>query len=245
MLIGEKDPTLITNFLENADISRWNTNTFDISLTKNAIAFIMLNDGIPIIYQGQEQNFTGKFDPQNRAAVWFSKYNTDSELYKHIAAINKLRRQAIANSAQYTISPTSVIFADASTMAMQKGPDNNNNVLTVLNKAGQDAADHTFTIPESRFQPGQVLVDIIGCNSVTVGDKGSIKSTIKYGHPQVFYPSAGLKGTGICSADKDIAPSASSTPGSPSGKTTSAAGRTTIGASLAGLLAVSAVAMAL
>jgi alpha-amylase len=60
-------------------------------------------DGIPIVYAGQEQHYSGGEDPANREALWLSGYNTDSELYKLIAKANGARNQAIAKSTNYTI----------------------------------------------------------------------------------------------------------------------------------------------
>ena len=42
------DTTLLGSFLENHDVRRFASLTNDVSLTKNAIAFTMLQDGIPI-----------------------------------------------------------------------------------------------------------------------------------------------------------------------------------------------------
>lgn len=43
-----KDTTLTGSFLENHDVGRFASLTSDIALTKNAIAFQILQDGIPI-----------------------------------------------------------------------------------------------------------------------------------------------------------------------------------------------------
>jgi alpha-amylase len=75
--------------------------TDDMSLAKNAAAFTIMADGIPIIYAGQEQHYSGGSDPNNREATWLSKYNTDSDLYKLIAKANSVRNQAIYNSEKY------------------------------------------------------------------------------------------------------------------------------------------------
>lgn len=75
--------------------------TSDMSLAKNAAAFTIVSDGIPIIYAGQEQHYSGGSDPANREAVWLSGYNTDSELYKLITKANAVRSQAISQSTGY------------------------------------------------------------------------------------------------------------------------------------------------
>ena len=69
---GCKDSTLIGTFLENHDQPRFPYGTQDMSLAKNAIAFTIMGDGIPIVYQGQEQHFSGGADPGSREALWLS-----------------------------------------------------------------------------------------------------------------------------------------------------------------------------
>lgn len=70
---GCKDPTLMGTFFENHDNLRFANITLDLSLAKNALAFTVLGDGIPIVYQGQEQQFAGGDDPWCREALWSSQ----------------------------------------------------------------------------------------------------------------------------------------------------------------------------
>jgi alpha-amylase len=72
-----------------------------MALAKNAAAFTIMADGIPIIYAGQEQHYKGGSDPNNREATWLSSYNTDSDLYKLIGKANAVRNQAIYKSDKY------------------------------------------------------------------------------------------------------------------------------------------------
>ncbi|KAH0140840.1 alpha-amylase, partial [Aureobasidium melanogenum] len=92
-----KDVTLLGSFLENHDNPRFPSLTSDMSLAKNAIGFAMLADGIPIVYQGQEQHFDGGSTPQQREQLWKSGYDTSAELYKYITKLNAIRKLAIKN----------------------------------------------------------------------------------------------------------------------------------------------------
>jgi alpha-amylase len=85
------DTTLLGSFLENHDQPRFPSYTSDVALTKNAIAFTILQDGIPIIYQGQEQFFRGGDVPADREALWTSQYSTTSTFYTFIKQVNSLR----------------------------------------------------------------------------------------------------------------------------------------------------------
>lgn len=96
-----KDSTLMGSFIENHDNPRFASYTSDMSLAKNAAAFTIMADGIPIIYAGQEQHYSGGSDPSNREATWLSGYNEDSELYKLIAKANAIRSWAIFKDINY------------------------------------------------------------------------------------------------------------------------------------------------
>lgn len=74
------DTTLLGNFVENHDLPRWRNHSVDIQslqsvlvfsyfsrmtdgVISNAMAFNFMSSGIPIVYYGQEQGFTGHADP--------------------------------------------------------------------------------------------------------------------------------------------------------------------------------------
>ena len=81
-----------------------NRYTKDKALGKNAAAFSIMADGIPIVYAGQEQQFSGAKDPENREALWLSGYNTKSELYTLISKANGIRNHAIKHNKNYVTS---------------------------------------------------------------------------------------------------------------------------------------------
>lgn len=56
------------SFLENHDNARFQSHTTDSGLVANAVAWPFVNDGIPILYYGQEQGYQGAEDPYNREA---------------------------------------------------------------------------------------------------------------------------------------------------------------------------------
>lgn len=96
------DSNLLGSFSENHDNPRFANYTSDFSLAKNALAFTILSDGIPIIYAGQEQHYSGGSNPWNREATWLSGFDTSAELYQFIAVLNQIRNYAIAWDNGYT-----------------------------------------------------------------------------------------------------------------------------------------------
>ncbi|KAI0827491.1 glycoside hydrolase family 13 protein [Hypoxylon sp. FL0890] len=88
------DPTTLGSFLDNHDNPRWLYTKNDLSLLKNALAYVILARGIPIIYYGTEQAYAGGADPANREDLWRSSFNTDSEIYQAISLLSATRKSA-------------------------------------------------------------------------------------------------------------------------------------------------------
>ncbi|KAJ3493356.1 hypothetical protein NLG97_g4779 [Lecanicillium saksenae] len=86
------DATTFGTFLDNHDNPRFLNQKNDISLFKNALTYVMLGRGIPIVYYGSEQAFGGGGDPQNREDLWRSGFNTNSDMYKFLQALGGVRK---------------------------------------------------------------------------------------------------------------------------------------------------------
>lgn len=159
----------------------------------------MLTDGIPIIYEGQEQHYSGGPNPLDREAVWPSGFNTTSPLYAFITAINIFRTHVINNSANYLTYSAAIVYNDSSTIAMRKG-FNGSQVVTVLTNTGSSSGSRELTLSqaETGFVPGQVMTDVIACTNTTVDSNGNLTVTMKDGLPNVFYSATNLTGTTIC-----------------------------------------------
>jgi alpha-amylase len=181
-----KDSTLLGTFLENHDNPRFAGLTSDLSLRKNAIAFTILADGIPIIYEGQEQGYTGGADPANREAVWLSGYSTTSTLYNFIAKVNQIRNQAIYKSADYLTYMAYPIYSDSSTIAMRKGFDGNQ-IIGVFSNLGASGASYILTLGNTGYAGGESVVEILTCTTLTTDSDGNIAVTMGGGLPKVSH----------------------------------------------------------
>jgi alpha-amylase len=180
-----QDSTLLGTFTENQDQPRLANYTSDLSLLKNAMTFALLTDGIPIIYYGSEQQFSGQTDPYNREALWTSGYNTNAPLYGHIASINAARN-AIANASTYTYwSPywtwkSKFIFTPGEVIAVRKGYDHS--IVTLMSNRGQDSPDlGPYTIGDTNFDEGDTIMDVLGCTTQVVQHYGKFKLRKQYG----------------------------------------------------------------
>jgi len=215
------DTTLLGSFLENHDFRRFPSYTSDVSLTKNAIAFTMLQDGIPIIYQGQEQFFRGGDVPANREALWTSLYSTTSIFYTFIKQINSLRNWAKQRDTSYLTYKAVPSSPDSRTIVMRKG-----SVVSAYNNRGANGAgSFTLSPSVSGFTSGQSVTEILTCKVSSTDSSGNLAITVTGGQPQVFYPTSALSGSGICTGGSTTTLATSTRP-----KTTTTAPSSTSGA---------------
>ena len=196
-----KDTTLLGSFVENHDNPRFASLTSDLSLAKNAIAFTLLADGIPILYQGQEQHFSGASVPYNREALWLTGYPTTSQpLYNHVAQLNQVRNRAIAMSgSDYLTYKSWPVYSDAHTIVTRKGFDGNQ-IVGVFTNVGQGGGSYTLNLSgqQTGFTAGEGVVEVLGCASYTADGSGSVGVLMGGGVPKVLYPLAKVVGSGIC-----------------------------------------------
>ncbi|KAL1303749.1 hypothetical protein AAFC00_007091 [Neodothiora populina] len=212
IMIGQcSDTTLLGSFIENHDQPRFPSYTSDTALTKNAVAFSMLADGIPIIYQGQEQSFSGASVPANREALWTSGYSKTSSMYTYITRLNQIRKRAIGQDTGYLPYNAYPVYSDDSTIVMRKGATNGQVVGVFTNKGSSGSGSFTLSSKASGFTAGQSVTDLLTCKSQTTNSNGDLAVTIVGGLPQVFYPSAQLFGSPICGSSAMSASSASAT----------------------------------
>ncbi|EGZ77653.1 alpha-amylase A precursor [Neurospora tetrasperma FGSC 2509] len=149
------DLSLYGSFLENHDQARFAHKTSDM-----AIAFTMLKDGIPIIYQGQEQHYAGSDTPYNREALWLSGFSTNSELYTWIKRLNQLRTHAIKKDDGYLTYRASPIYSDSHTIAMRKGSSNKQVVGVFTNVGASSSTAVTLSSLASGFSADEPVTDV-------------------------------------------------------------------------------------
>lgn len=179
-----KNTSLLCTFLENHDNPRFPSLTSDISLDKNAIAFTLLADGIPIIYEGQEQHYSGRNDPYNREAIWLSNYSTTAPLYSFISSVSQIRNHATYKNSNYLRYMAYPIYYDGTTIAMRKGFDGYQ-IIGVFSNLGANGAAYTLTLGSTGFIPEEVVVEILQCKTVTADSDGNIPVPMGQGLPNV------------------------------------------------------------
>ncbi|KAF7118914.1 hypothetical protein CNMCM5793_008550 [Aspergillus hiratsukae] len=192
------DPTLLGNFIENHDNPRFASYTSDYSQAKNVISFMFFSDGIPIVYAGQEQHYSGGADPANREAVWLSGYSTSATLYSWIASTNRIRKLAISKDTAYITSKNNPFYYDSNTLAMRKGSVAGAQVVTVLSNKGSSGSSYTLSLSGTGYSAGASLVEMYTCTTLTVDSSGNLAVPMASGLPRVLVPSSWVSGSGLC-----------------------------------------------
>ncbi|KKF95976.1 Alpha-amylase 2 [Ceratocystis platani] len=189
-----KSSTSLTNqlgsFTENHDVDRmasWTSQSSDIGLAKTTIAFTMLMDGIPIIYQGQEQGFTGTGIPANRAPLWTS-LNTGNERYTWITTINQIRKALIANDGQYTVFQAVPFQPTSTSIALRKGQGGKQAVSVFTSGGSSSSNSVTLSGSNTGYTANQALVELFSCTELTASSDASITTVLSSGLPKMFYP---------------------------------------------------------
>lgn len=198
MISACKDTTLLGSFLENHDNPRFASFVSDLSLIRNAIAFTVLADGMPIIYQGQEQQYKGGATPGQREPIWTSGYNTNANLYSLIKTLNAVRKQAITKDSGYVTYKARPVFSDSQTIVMRKGTTGSQIVSIYNNRGASGSGSFTLTGSASGFTAGQSVTDVIACRALTTDSSGNLAVSITNGQPIVLFPTSQLSGSGLC-----------------------------------------------
>ncbi|PWY70844.1 alpha-amylase [Aspergillus sclerotioniger CBS 115572] len=186
------DVPAMVNFIEDQDVDRWGYMNDDIMLAKNALTFMMLYDGIPLVYQGLEQFITYS----NRAALWLTDFNTNATLYNVIAKLNAIRKHAISLDSSYIDSQTYPIYQGGSELAFWKG-NNGRQVIMLLSTQGSNGSAYDLTLPMS-YGASTVVTEVLNCVNYTVNTQSELIVQMDKGEPRVFFPADMMPGSGLC-----------------------------------------------
>ncbi|BFZ54533.1 hypothetical protein PYCC9005_001570 [Savitreella phatthalungensis] len=168
------DTQLLGTFMENHDNPRFPAEVSSTpSIIRSAMAYTVLSDGIPVVYQGQEYGFSGGADPQNREYLWGAGW-TQTAYVPWLTLLNKVR--STAWDAGFGTNLTSGLYSDGNTLAVQKGP-----LLMLLSNANVTRKLSLSTA----FAPGTQLVDVVTCQNIIVGKTTNVTLSDE---PRIFLP---------------------------------------------------------
>jgi glycosidase len=234
--VGIAPSTLPVNFLDNHDVGRFLFREFFHTdgaalaagqLTqaqfdgtrqaklKNALVFVLTEQGLPCLYYGTEQGLEGGNDPANREDLWESGYATQpatdastgrtyGSFYGWIAKLTKLRKahKALTHGDQKVVWSTdhTGMEGDAGLLAFERagGDAGDGYALVIINTSSQHASapiDGTTTMKVSAAA-GTMLVDVLADKpaSYAVAADGSVTIQLPALSAAVLVPAAQASG---------------------------------------------------
>ncbi len=180
--IGIPPSDVPINFIDNHDVPRF-LYEGDLPGLHNALTFIFTAQGIPCIYYGTEQEFSGGNDPSNREDLWETGFEKSSSTFKHIQKLAKIRKEhAAIRKGGVTVTWSTERIGDeedAGIFAYERsgGDAGDDYVLVIFNahKTKESAPGFMGDPMMVGAAPGTTLTDVLGSGrSVTVGGDGSL-----------------------------------------------------------------------
>ncbi|WP_437295643.1 alpha-amylase family glycosyl hydrolase [Sorangium sp. So ce426] len=189
--IGVPPLKALVNFIDNHDVPRFlhvgpGASPFKAdpeAALKNALLFLFTEEGIPCLYYGTEQGFSGGDDPANREDLWESGYDTEHPLFRWIQRLTALRRgyQALTVGEQrvrWSTERTGEGDEDAGIFAFERGEPDGDYALVVLNThpRKQSATRFNGAAMATGLTRGTVLVDVLSPEKKTyrAGANGAV-----------------------------------------------------------------------
>jgi alpha-amylase len=173
--IGVGPNEALVNFMDNHDVERF-LNTGTVEALHVALTYLMTTTGIPCIYYGTEQQFSGGNDPSNREVMWLGNaaaglapYDTTNATFQHIKTLGALRKQhAALRRGDFTIrwsTNSTGSESDAGIFAYERTTQGST-ALVVLNAASCGGRTHSQTssggkLMSTSFPAGTTLTNVL------------------------------------------------------------------------------------
>jgi glycosidase len=175
--VGLAPQQLLVNFLDNHDVARYMFGKPDASYLRVALMYLYTWDGIPCLYYGTEQLFSGGVDPANREdmfvgneAMGYAPWDTTNDTFKMVQGLIKIRHDhsALRHGTTTPVWSTTLAGAhrDAGIFAFERVDAGNETALVVLNASGQTSetcadASAGGACVHTSFAPGTTLMDVM------------------------------------------------------------------------------------
>jgi glycosidase len=181
--IGVPPYKVLVNFIDNHDVPRFLFNSQgDLPALHNALTLLFTEDGIPDVYYGTEQDFSGGNDPGNREVLWTTGMPTTGDTFLHIANLARIRKTYVAlrrgDTKVVWSSPHVATEDDAGIFAFERaGGDAGTGAyaLVVLNTNDfkTSSTSNGSTVMQTTAPPGTTLVDVLDPAQTTYPVNGS------------------------------------------------------------------------
>lgn len=197
--IGVAPSRALVNFMDNHDVARFLFSANgDKELLRNALVLLMTEEGIPCLYYGTEQDFSGGNDPANREVLWHTGFDTTGDTFRHIAKLARIRasHEALRRGDTNVVWSTPHVGSedDAGIFAFERtgGDAGSAYALVVLNtNSRKDSVtaegERTMTLTDAR---AGALVDVLDPERAryTVAGSGELRLTVPKQRAMILVP---------------------------------------------------------
>lgn len=200
--IGVPPNKALVNFLDNHDVGRFLFFKNDKAALHNALLFLFTEDGIPCVYYGTEQGFSGGNDPANREDLWWSGYDQANPDFQWVRRLARIRRSYPAlthGDLKVTWSSDRTgAESDAGIFAFERtgGDAGQAYALVVLNTNASHESSTQFNGAGMQLAApgGTSLVNVLDpSESVSVAGDGTLVVSVPAQSGKLFVPAGELK----------------------------------------------------
>ena len=184
--IGTAPTASLVNFIDNHDLPRFLDGKRDSqgpAALRAALSYLLTEDGMPCIYYGTEQEFSGGNDPSNREDLWPTHYDTSGETFRWTARLTKMRHAYPALrrgdfSIRWVSSRTGTA-ADAGIVAFERTTPDGDFALVIINAQGAHESETSAAgagggAMTTTRATGEVLVDILSGDQFPVASGNAL-----------------------------------------------------------------------
>jgi glycosidase len=189
--IGVAAKDALVNFMDNHDVPRFLFDKPDVDALKNALTFLFTENGVPCLYYGTEQEFSGGNDPQNRERLWDTGFVTNGATFQYIARMIRIRKAySPLRRGDLTVKLATTHTAnepDAGLFAFERN-DGGHKVVVLTNTS--DTNTTTAPVMTSFLQGSQLNEVLVDGVTATVGPAGALSVTLKPRQSAIYVPAA-------------------------------------------------------
>lgn len=167
------DPDALGLFPDNHDQPRFLHQNSDWNRLKACLAFVFFQRGIPFLYYGTEQGYSGGSDPANREQLW-TNINPNHPLYQYVKLIVGVRKQNQVWSLDATER-----YVDDNFYTFSRGK-----VLIATTNISQPSLKHQVTyLP---YTEGQTVCNIFFAGDCVTVTGGKLEVDLNNGETKIF-----------------------------------------------------------
>ena len=176
----------LVRFIDNHDLPRFLSENPDVRALRAALAYLLLTDGVPVIYYGTEQELAGGVDPANREDLWSTGYDQSRPTFTWLHRLAALRKSCGAlrhgdtrfvwTSAHTSNETDAGILAFERTTAAER-------ILVVINTHSSKTSSTAYLgeVMQVGFAPGALLTDLLegAAAPLTVAQDGTLEIAVE------------------------------------------------------------------